>query len=138
MPDLPHDGGAVSPQGATVGGKAGSWLPLTWGESHTVGRVVLYDRPNPSDRITGGRLTFSDGSVLDVPALPGDGSGLDLTFASAAGPDRSQCRSAELRGASQLSRLAAVRRVITRGSRRVIGGAGEWRSRTWCRSGRRP
>ena len=65
---------------ATNGGGAGSWLKLAWSSPHTINRVVLYDRPNLNDQITGGTLTFSDGSSVSVPALANDGTGVAVTF----------------------------------------------------------
>jgi hypothetical protein len=41
---------------------------------------VLFDRPNSNDFITGGVLTFSDGSSVNVPPLHNDGSGLEIGF----------------------------------------------------------
>ena len=41
---------------------------------------MLYDRPNLSDQITGGNITFSDGSSISVGTLPNDGSAYTLTF----------------------------------------------------------
>jgi LmbE family N-acetylglucosaminyl deacetylase len=66
---------------ATAGGGAGSWLELTWSSPQTFDTIVLYDRPNSSDQITGGNIQFSDGSSIPVPALANDGSGVTLTFA---------------------------------------------------------
>lgn len=79
------DGAIGSPAGAarewvTVGGKAGSWLRLTWRTPQTIDRVVLYDRPNATDRITGARLVFDDGSAVTVPPLPNDGAGYVSAF----------------------------------------------------------
>jgi LmbE family N-acetylglucosaminyl deacetylase len=65
---------------ATVGGKAGSWLRLTWNSPRTMSRVVLYDRPNGNDQITGGQLTFDGGDSVAVPALPNNGAGYTITF----------------------------------------------------------
>ena len=65
---------------ATVGGHEGSWLKLTWGSAQTIDKVVLYDRPNTDDQVTGGTLTFSDGSTVNVPALNNDGSATTVTF----------------------------------------------------------
>jgi LmbE family N-acetylglucosaminyl deacetylase len=65
---------------ATVGGKAGSWLRLTWNSPRTTSRIVLYDRPNANDRITGARLTFDGGDTVTVPALPNNGAGYPVTF----------------------------------------------------------
>jgi LmbE family N-acetylglucosaminyl deacetylase len=67
---------------ATVGGGEGSWLQLTWSAPVRLDRVVLYDRPNSSDQVTGGIVTFSDGSTLPVPSLTGDASATPLTFAA--------------------------------------------------------
>ncbi len=65
---------------ATVGGKAGSWLQLTWASPVTINRVVLYDRPNTNDQITGGNLAFSDGSSVAVGSLNNAGAGTTVTF----------------------------------------------------------
>lgn len=65
---------AATREWATVGGRAGSWLRLTWAEPVTLRRIVLYDRPNLDDQVTGATLRFSDGSVVSVSALPNDGS----------------------------------------------------------------
>jgi hypothetical protein len=43
-------------------------------------RVVLYDRPNATDQITGGTLTFSDGSSVAVGSLANDGSPVTVAF----------------------------------------------------------
>ncbi|TFV86358.1 hypothetical protein E4P40_12990 [Blastococcus sp. CT_GayMR20] len=65
---------------ATQGGGAGSWLQLNWLEPIQMDTVVLYDRPNPSDWVTGGKLTFSDGSTVAVPALDNAGGPTTVTF----------------------------------------------------------
>jgi LmbE family N-acetylglucosaminyl deacetylase len=71
-----------SKEWATNGGKAGSWLKLTWTTAQTIDTIVLYDRPNTSDQITGGNIAFSDGSSVAVGSLPNDGSAYTLTFAA--------------------------------------------------------
>lgn len=53
---------------------AGAWIQLDWTNPHTVSRVVLFDRPNPADQITGATLTFSDGTTVTVPTLPNGGA----------------------------------------------------------------
>ena len=68
---------------ATVGGKAGSYLNLAFPAPVTLNKVVLYDRPNTNDQITGATLTFSDGTTVPVPALENTGQGTTITF-----PDR--------------------------------------------------
>ncbi|MDP9982522.1 LmbE family N-acetylglucosaminyl deacetylase [Pseudarthrobacter oxydans] len=68
---------------ATVGGKAGSYLNLAFPAAVTLNRVVLFDRPNAGDQITGGTLTFSDGTTVPVPALDNAGQATSISF-----PDR--------------------------------------------------
>ena len=58
------------------------WLQLTWTDTQTVDRIVLYDRANGYDNIAGGKLLFSDGSVIWVNQLPPDGTGKELRFPS--------------------------------------------------------
>ncbi|MET3951618.1 PIG-L family deacetylase [Arthrobacter sp. UYEF36] len=65
---------------ATVGGRAGSYLDLAFPATVTLNRVVLYDRPNAKDQITGGTLTFSDGSTVAVPALDNAGQATSISF----------------------------------------------------------
>jgi hypothetical protein len=72
--------GDYTKEWATVGGGAGSWLKLTWTSAQTITKVVLYDRPNLNDQVTGGTLTFSDGSTVAVPSLNNDGSATTVTF----------------------------------------------------------
>ncbi len=72
--------GDYTKEWATVGGGAGSWLKLTWASAQTIDTIVLYDRPNLNDQITGGTIQFSDGSSIPVPALPNDGSAYTLSF----------------------------------------------------------
>ena len=64
----------------TLGGKAGSWLQLTWPTPVVVDRVVLYDRPNTNDRITGATLAFSDGSSVSTGALVNAGTATTVSF----------------------------------------------------------
>ncbi|PWW21807.1 hypothetical protein JD79_00948 [Geodermatophilus normandii] len=72
--------GTATAEWAAVGGRTDSWLQLTWPGAVTVGRVVLHDRPNTSDRITSTTLTFSDGSTVTVPALADTGSAVTVRF----------------------------------------------------------
>lgn len=58
------------------GEKAGASVQLSWNTPQTIDRVVLFDRPNSTDDVTSGVLTFSDGSTLQVGALSGDGTEL--------------------------------------------------------------
>lgn len=67
---------------ATAGGGGGSWLELGWSTPVSLSRVVLFDRPNSSDQVLGGTLTFSDGSVVTVPQLDNTGGPVVLSFAA--------------------------------------------------------
>ena len=61
---------------------AGAWIQLTWVNAVTLDRVVLYDRPNTSDQITAGTLTFSDGSSVSVGSLTNSGAAVTVPFSS--------------------------------------------------------
>jgi hypothetical protein len=78
-------GGYSTGQGtewSSKGEKVGATLTLSWEAPVTVGRVLLYDRPNGNDHVTAARLTFDDGSTVDVGALPNEGqSPAELAFA---------------------------------------------------------
>lgn len=65
----------------TKGEAEGAWIQLTWSSTYTIDRIVLYDRPNPDDWITGATLVFSDGSQLKLGMLPNDGRGYEVRFA---------------------------------------------------------
>jgi hypothetical protein len=67
---------------ATVRQLVGAWIRLTWSSPQAISQIVLYDRINTSDRITGGTLVFSDGTSLPVGPLPNDGSAYILGFPS--------------------------------------------------------
>ena len=67
---------------ATVGQGAGAWLNLAWSSPQTLSSITVYDRPNLNDQVTGGTITFSDGSSVSVGVLPNDGSPLTLSFAA--------------------------------------------------------
>lgn len=69
-----------SKEWATIGGREGSSLTLSWSKMKSVSRIVLYDRPNLNDFITGASITFSDGSTLNVGALNNNGSGVTVSF----------------------------------------------------------
>jgi hypothetical protein len=72
--------GDFTKEWATVGGRAGSFLKLTWSTPVTLARVVLHDRPNVNDQVTSGRLTFSDGSTQNVGTLTNNGAGVSVVF----------------------------------------------------------
>jgi LmbE family N-acetylglucosaminyl deacetylase len=72
--------GDYTAEWATSGGRAGSWLQLTWAGPVQLNGVVLFDRPNVGDQITGATLTFSDGSTVSVPALDNAGKATTVSF----------------------------------------------------------
>ncbi|MGY1820430.1 DUF7402 domain-containing protein [Geodermatophilus sp. SYSU D00079] len=65
---------------ASAGEGAGAWLQLGWASEVELNGVVLYDRPNEYDQVTGATLTFSDGSTVAVPSLDDDGGAVTVTF----------------------------------------------------------
>ena len=58
------------------------WIQLTWNQPQIINRIVLYDRANTYDNIAGGKLLFSDGSLIWVNQIPDDGTGKAIHFAS--------------------------------------------------------
>src|SRR5258706_4579865 len=42
------------------------WIQLTWSTPHLIDRILLFDRSSLKNHTAGGKLTFSDGSVLYV------------------------------------------------------------------------
>jgi VCBS repeat-containing protein len=65
---------------ATNGQRTGAWLRLAWSSAYVIDQVVLYDRPNTDDRITGATLSFSDGSSVTVGSLNNTGSAVTVSF----------------------------------------------------------
>lgn len=70
-----HDNGEWASNGETK-----PWVKLTWSEEKSIYKIILYDRPNTIDLIESGTLTFSDGSTIDIGALPNDGEALEISF----------------------------------------------------------
>lgn len=60
--------GNPSREWATVNQKTG-WIKLRWPTAQYVDKLLLYDRPNPTDQVTCGTLTFGDGSKVFVGML---------------------------------------------------------------------
>jgi LmbE family N-acetylglucosaminyl deacetylase len=70
-----------SKEWVTQGERTGAWIQLNWSTTRVVNRVVLYDRPNLSDQILSGTLSFSDGgSDLAVGPLNNDGIATEINF----------------------------------------------------------
>jgi tetratricopeptide (TPR) repeat protein len=59
---------------ASLGEQAGAWLRITFFSPRHIRRVVLYDRPNSYERILQAKLSFSDGTKVDVGPLPNAGT----------------------------------------------------------------
>ncbi|MGW0229847.1 glycoside hydrolase domain-containing protein [Actinopolymorpha singaporensis] len=57
-------------------GEQHPWVELRWDRPRTLRTIVLSDRANPDANVNSGRLTFSDGSSLDVADVPDDGEPL--------------------------------------------------------------
>lgn len=56
------------------------WIKLTWDTPQIINRIVLYDRPSLKYNIAGGKLLFSDGTMLWVNQLSPDGEGKAIDF----------------------------------------------------------
>lgn len=56
------------------------WIQLTWAEPQAINRIVLFDRPSLKDHIAGGKLIFSDGSVLWVNQISNEGFAKEIRF----------------------------------------------------------
>ncbi|MBD3869051.1 MAG: PIG-L family deacetylase, partial [Acidobacteria bacterium] len=53
----------------TASGTDGAWIQLDWASPITIGRIVLFDRPNDDDHVEQATLSFSDGSSLVIGPL---------------------------------------------------------------------
>ncbi len=62
-------------------GGVNEWLQVNWTNPVILDRVVLNDRPNLNDQITGGTLTFSNGASVSVGPLANDGAQTAVAFA---------------------------------------------------------
>lgn len=58
----------------TDGGKAGSWLTLSWEGPQTISQIALYDRPNLQDQITGAVVEFNGGERIEIGELDNYGT----------------------------------------------------------------
>ncbi|MFC4872191.1 GH92 family glycosyl hydrolase [Negadavirga shengliensis] len=56
------------------------WIQLEWEKPRKVNRIVLYDRTSEKDHIAGGKLLFSDGSMIWVQEIPNNGTGKSIAF----------------------------------------------------------
>ena len=55
-------------------------LELKWDTPQRINKVVLYDRPTLAEHMAACVLTFSDGSKVDIYAVPNDGSAKTVVF----------------------------------------------------------
>jgi hypothetical protein len=71
---------------ASRGETQGAWIKLTWDHPQTIRRIQLFDRPNPLDQVTGGKLEFSDGTsmALEQPLPDNAAQGLEIALESKA------------------------------------------------------
>ena len=74
------DGRPDASEWASAGENVGAWITLTWDHAATVSEIDLYDRPDPSENVLRGTLTFEDGSVIVVHALPARGAPERVVF----------------------------------------------------------
>ncbi|KAE8335098.1 putative deacetylase LmbE-like domain-containing protein [Aspergillus arachidicola] len=72
--------GRATTEWATVGGKSGSTLRLTWAQPQSISEVYLYDRPNVDDQVTGGILQFNNRSDITVHVLDNYGKPNRIQF----------------------------------------------------------
>ncbi|MEW6607483.1 MAG: PIG-L family deacetylase [bacterium] len=59
----------------------GAWIKLDWGKPYLIDKIILRDRMNLDDWITGGTLIFSDKTLkIKVGALPNNSAEAVITF----------------------------------------------------------
>lgn len=56
------------------------WIKLEWNAPQSIDKIVLYDRPALDEHIAGGKLLFSDGSIIWVNQIPNDGTAKLVSF----------------------------------------------------------
>ncbi|KAL4943432.1 hypothetical protein BDV06DRAFT_138528 [Aspergillus oleicola] len=59
---------------ATEGGKAGSWLSLSWESPQVISKVALFDRPNLDDQVLAAALEFDNGNAIEIGDLTNYGT----------------------------------------------------------------
>lgn len=75
------DGRPDTNEWSSAGEGAGAWITLTWDRPAIVTEIDLYDRPSPVDNVLSGTLSFDDGTVIVVHALPAGGAPERVIFA---------------------------------------------------------
>lgn len=61
-------------------GRQGEWVELHWASQVSVGKIVLYDRPNVRDQVLSGTLVFSDGSSIQLGPLENSARAVEYKF----------------------------------------------------------
>lgn len=64
----------------TTADKNTGWLKVSWGSAQSINKIVLKDRMNLNDQITGGVLSFSDNTTIHVGALHHSGKDFYVEF----------------------------------------------------------
>lgn len=59
---------------------AGAWLRLDWSALRRVKQILLFDRPNLTDQVLSGTLSFSDGTSISVGTLNNAGAPMIISF----------------------------------------------------------
>jgi putative alpha-1,2-mannosidase len=78
--DRVRDGFGVGTGDWASAGEQNPWVELKWPEPISADRVVLYDRTSGDDA-HGGKLSFGDGSSVEVTGIPTNGDAKSVTFA---------------------------------------------------------
>ncbi|KAK4055531.1 hypothetical protein OIV83_000077 [Microbotryomycetes sp. JL201] len=67
---LRDDGsGDVTAEWVTRGQKSGAWVKLSWYQPITLTQIILHDRPNSQDQVSGATVFFSDGTQVNTGIL---------------------------------------------------------------------
>ncbi|MEO6818496.1 MAG: GH92 family glycosyl hydrolase [Ginsengibacter sp.] len=56
------------------------WIQLKWEKPQLIDKIILFDRPEMNEHIAGGKIIFSDGSVIYVNQIPNDGTAKMVSF----------------------------------------------------------
>ena len=74
------DGAVDTKEWVTREQMGGAWIKLSWDRPARVTELALYDRPNRLENVLSGTLSFDDGSLIAVPALPPGGTPWHITI----------------------------------------------------------
>ncbi len=61
-------------------GQLTPWIQLLFPTPQNLYDIKLFDRPNTTDKVNAGTLSFSDGSTISVGTLPDTGSAYEIPF----------------------------------------------------------